>query len=154
MIKLTRNKNEAVLPQALVNRIQKVVDNASDEMASENYAAGLKLFEKAWEMLPEPKVNWDYAVSLLGDLCQAHIEAGMLTKAKKWHSLLLKSPYTDIDVQPFALGAEIYFGLGKLEDALQLLGILEKMGGARAMKTVPKDVRDFYLQHSRTSGKA
>ena len=144
-MKLQRNRSKARLEEEIVSKLQEVQDAASDKMSAGESDDGIRLFEKAWQMLPEPKLDWDYAVSILRNLCIACIDAGKFEAGKKWHDKLLKAPFADMDSDPYELGGTIYYHLGDLEKAFEFLKMDIEVGGKRNLKLLEPEIRKFYL---------
>lgn len=148
MVNFKRNRSEAQLPEDVVDKIQAVQDAAAEKMGEGDTQAGIRLFEEAWKMLPEPKLDWDYSVSLLGNLCIACIEAGKYDLARKWHGMLLKTPFSDIDSAPFELGGTIYYHLNEFDKAYEFLKLNFEVGGKFVLKLLEPDIRKFYLERA------
>ena len=105
------------LPDKVYERIQ-VLSNKGDTLAEEcNYPAALEQYWAAWDLLPEPKTNWQAATWLLGAIGDANFLGGDYTAGRDNLSLAMRCP--DAIGNPFLhlrLG-QCQFELGNLDRA-------------------------------------
>jgi hypothetical protein len=144
MIEYKRNTSEKTLPENEQSKYQAIVDEIDEDMS---FSEQMTLLTKAWDMLPEPKLDWDYSVSLLRFFCMTCIEHEEFNEGEKWIKRLLESPYTEIDADPFEYGGIIFYKTNKLNEALQMLRKFESLTGNRGIRSLPPDVRKFYQEY-------
>lgn len=143
MLDNKRNTSDNKLPESQALKIQEIVDQIEENMT---FSERLSLLKKAWGMLPQAKLDWDYSVSLLRFFCMECIEAGEYKEGEKWLELLFKSPFTDVDPAPYEFGGIILYKLGRLDESFSMIARLENLMGNRGLRGLPPDVRNFYVK--------
>ncbi len=130
------------LSKQIFKEVVKICDRAVEFEDAGDYGKTIELYESAWAMIPDPKLKHDYSVMLLGDICMTCLGAGDLDKAKTWHSMLMKAPYTNLHTHQFELGAIVYFRLGEFDIAMDYLRLFVMKG--RRLSDLDSDVKKFY----------
>ena len=62
----------AELPDAVYDRVTELSSTGNDLMDAGDYDAAIEQFTAAWNLLPEPKDEWEAATWLLAGLADAH----------------------------------------------------------------------------------
>jgi hypothetical protein len=141
------NITKKILPSTEQVKYQVIVDQIRTDMSFDEQ---LKILLSAWEMLPEPKLEWDYSVSLLKFLCNLCIKFEKFEESEQWLDLLMKSPMPELDTMPYVYGGIIMFHLGRFSEAMQMLSKAHEKRGNRALQSLPSEVRKFF--NSRRGG--
>lgn len=135
------NIAKKILPPTEQRKYQEIVDQIRVDMIfNEQFA----ILSHAWEMLPEPKLEWDYSVSLLKFLCNLHIKFERFEESEAWLDLLMKSPMPELDTMPYVYGGVIMFHLGRFSEAMQMLTKAHDKRGNRALQSLSPEVRKFF----------
>ncbi|HMF19790.1 MAG TPA: hypothetical protein VKE98_21475 [Gemmataceae bacterium] len=99
------------------DRIQALCAEGDALAEKENFPAALKKYWAAWDLLPEPKVNWEAATWILGAIGDANFLASDFVAGRDNLSMAMQCP--DAIGNPFLhlrLG-QCQFELGNLERA-------------------------------------
>jgi hypothetical protein len=107
----------AELDEDTADRIQTLCDEGDALAEKEKYPAALKRYWAAWDLLPEPKINWEAATWILGAIGDANFLAGDFVAGRDNLSMAMQCP--DAIGNPFLhlrLG-QCQFELGSLERA-------------------------------------
>lgn len=56
--------------------IDALAQQGNDRMDEEDYLGAVELFDRAWDLLPEPKTQWPQATWLLASIGDAHVLRG------------------------------------------------------------------------------
>jgi tetratricopeptide (TPR) repeat protein len=89
-----------------------------DELASQGaYRDAIKIYNKGWELLPEPKSDWSAATWLLAAIADAAYLGGFLTSARQALDYVMSCP--DAIGNPFLhlRRGEVLFEQGELDAA-------------------------------------
>lgn len=105
-------------------------EKGNHQMDEENYAAAAEWFQKAYDVLPEPKEDWEATGYITASLGDALFSEGKFAEALK-QLLIANTFYGTENSNPFVLLrlGEAYFELGEEEKALEhLLGAYQMEG--------------------------
>ena len=107
----------AQLSDKVHERIQALCAKGDAFADDENYAAGLRTFWEAWDLLPEPRTDWEAATWILGAIGDANFLSGDFAAGRDNLSMAMRCP--DAVGNPFLhlrLG-QCQFELGNLDRA-------------------------------------
>ena len=155
-VKPDGNENENVLANELFARWPRNLNSQRMEFVEATPIYDLMFageFEKAWELVPEPKLNWNVGVDIATASCSAALKKGKLSEAKELLENLLKSAYGDLDASPFELGGQIFFELGDFDTAFLFFEHLDKEWGKRGFPSDKKYLKFFQEQKVLRKGK-
>lgn len=98
---------------------------------------------KAWNSIPEPRTEYEYADSMTTGLAQFFRDTGQAGKAKPWVELAREiygeDPYIDF------LAATVHYGAGEFDDAYVLFDNLFQQFRRRPFQGEDPAYLDFYL---------
>ena len=131
---------------ALEEEIVSVIELGNSLNTGGDHAAALREYEKAWVLMPEPKLEWEMIGSwLAGSFYTAYFNLSDFKNAKYWAELQLKAENSEIDTAPLIDLGMACFELGDNEESYRYLDKAYQYGKARAFKERPKKYLDFYL---------
>jgi tetratricopeptide (TPR) repeat protein len=113
-----------------------------------------KYFLSAWQCIPEPKVEYDYAQSLSGGIVEFYRETGQYQKAKHWIEIMRSaykfpeaSEHSNDYVDFFA--ATVFYETGEFEVAFSIFDKQFKKYKARPFQGEDKKYLEFYMEESK-----
>lgn len=78
------------LPTEIQNRIEELCDEGETVLADGGFDIAASRFQEAWAILPEPRCDWDCAVSILAAIGDAHFFRRDFAECKKWLMRILR----------------------------------------------------------------
>src|SRR6516225_11632831 len=135
----------AELDEDTADRIQTLCDEGDALAEKEKYPAALKRYWAAWDLLPEPKINWEAATWILGAIGDANYLGGDFVAGRDNLSMAMHCP--EAIGNPF-----LHLRLGQCQFEL---GNLDRAGDelARAYMGAGKDIfegEDKYFEFLKT----
>lgn len=131
---------------ALEEKIVSLIELGNSLNTDKDHASALCEYEKAWALLPEPKLEWEMIGSwLVGSFYTAYFGLSDFESAKYWAELQLKAENSDIDTAPLIDLGMVCFELGDNDASYRYLNKAYQYGKERAFKERPKKYLDFYL---------
>jgi tetratricopeptide (TPR) repeat protein len=131
---------------ALEEKIVSIIEFGNSLNTDGDHISALREYEKAWALMPEPKLEWDMIGSwLAGSFYTAYFGLSDFENAKHWAELQLKAENSDIDTAPLIDLGMVCFELGDNEASYRYLDKAYQYGKERAFKERPKKYLDFYL---------
>ncbi|WP_455929040.1 hypothetical protein [Pseudomonas fluorescens] len=108
------------------------------------------LYQKAWSLLPEPKLEWTPLSSwVTGSLFNLHFDNGEFNTAELWAQKTLEGRESDIDTGPLINVGMVSLELGRSAEAYKYFDDAYKFGKARAFQERPKKYINFYLDEKK-----
>ena len=105
------------------------------------------MYQKAWDLLPEPKLEWTPLSSwVTGSFFNLHFDNGDFETAKDWAQKTLDGRESDIDTGPLINLGMVYFELEDYSQAYKYFDDAYSFGKARAFQERPKKYLKFYLE--------
>lgn len=131
--------------EKLEETIVSAVEKGNELHDSKSYEEALDEYNKAWEMLPEPKLGWEIASWIAACIYSAYFDMTSFTKAKEWAEVALQTRSSDIDTSPLIDLGMVCYELGQYDESYKYFDDAYIYGKARAFKERPKKYLDFYL---------
>lgn len=78
------------LPPEIQDRIEDLCDAGEAAMADGEFDVAVMKFQEAWATLPEPRCDWDCAISILAAIGDAHFFRRSFAECKKWLMQVLR----------------------------------------------------------------
>lgn len=124
--------------------------NSMDEEGKKSEA--LAAYEKAWELLPQNKLNWEPLSAWIStSLYNLYLDNYDFKRAKEWAKAALESRSSELDTGPIVnLGIACY-ELHEEEEAYKYFDTAYSFGKERAFKERPKKYINFYLNKSKNN---
>ena len=136
------------LPLNLRDKIDALYISAYEALEKKDLNTAKEQAENAWELLPEPKFNWDVTLSFVSGICEMYKELGFYEKSHKIVDELLNSDHLDdYDDGPIFLKGAIYFEQGKLELAKEWFDKANTISKGRCFVSQPKKYKAFYSEY-------
>ncbi|MBB1304351.1 hypothetical protein [Pseudoalteromonas sp. SR43-5] len=136
------------LPVELRDKIDELYIFAFQALERKDFITAKEQAEKAWELLPEPKFDWDVTLSFVSGICEMYKE---LELHKEAHAILDElfefgnlKPYQD---GPIFLRGAIYFEQGELELAKVWFDKANTISKGRCFVSQPKKYKTFYSEY-------
>lgn len=117
-----------------------------------DFDAAVARFQEAWDLLPDPKLSWDYYGQILTrELSSACIESGDLSAAAAWVERFDEaySPHSDASrmLVDFAK-AKLFYRAGQQDLAWAYFDAIYKVKGKRVFEREDDAYYEFYRGHS------
>lgn len=109
------------------------------------YEEALDEYNKAWELLPEPKLEWEIASWIAACIYKVYFDMAAFSKAKVWAEIALRTRASDINTAPLINLGIVCYELGQFDESYKYFDAAFSYGKARAFKERPKKYLDFYL---------
>ena len=105
-------------------------------------------FLDAWRLLPEPKIEYDYAQSLSRGLVIFYRDTKQFEKAEEWLGVVRDAygPGPDVDVE--FLAATVYYDAGMLDDAFAIFDTAYKKFRQRLFQGEDRKYLQFYRERA------
>ncbi|WP_296136395.1 hypothetical protein [uncultured Tessaracoccus sp.] len=132
----------------LETRLDALINEGHDARDAGDPAAAVARWEQAWELLPDPKLEWDYyGQALTLDLTKACLEAGDVARAATWCERLDEA-YAPHDETSRMLvdfeKAKLLFRGGQPDLAHAYFDAIYKVKGKRVFDGESPDYYEFY----------
>jgi len=106
-------------------------------------------FLLAWSVIPEPKIDYDYAQSLSRGLVTFYRDVKEYNKAKSWTTVMAEMYGSASDPSVQFLTATVYFDAGELNQAFELFQPLYASFGKRPFEGADKKYLDFVRRRAK-----
>lgn len=134
------------LPEALRTRIDSLLraageaERRGDLLSSEDYSL------RAWEVLPEPKLNWDFYSNIMPrDNLIFYRDSKQFEKAMHWLEITRESYGPERDDMVEFLAATLWLEMGEFDKAFEEFDRQYKGSRTRPFQGKDKKYLDFYL---------
>lgn len=131
--------------QNLEALIVSTVEKGNELHSRKSYDGALKEYFIAWELLPEPKLDWEIASWIAACIYSAYFDIAAFTKAKEWAEVALRTRGSDIDTAPLIDLGMVCFELESFDESYNYFDAAYNYGKARPFKGKPKKYLEFYL---------
>ncbi len=139
----------ANVPTNIEQQIKSILDNSNELIKCCDFGKAESLLLKAWFLLPEPKLSWDYHPQILAKLlmnCYTHLkDAG---KAHDWMITVreaYEAPHIGDDPCVDFWEAQMNYELGLQEEAFNSFHSIYKKFKKRPFKGRDSKYLDFYF---------
>lgn len=140
---------------ALEERLDVLINEGFDARHAGDVRGAVAKWSEAWDMLPEPKLQWDYyGQALTLDLTKACIECDDLSAAATWVERLDEaySPHNDtsrmlVDFEK----AKLFHKAGQHDLAYAYFDAIYKVKGKKVFDDTSPDHYEFYRSYSPTT---
>ena len=82
------------------SEINSFVEKGNEFHDDKKYVEALEQYQKAWQALPEPKLEWELANWISACIYSAYFDLAVYAEAKKWGETTLRTRGSDIDTAP------------------------------------------------------
>ena len=134
-------KENKKLEDAIISTVEK----GNEFHDSKSYEDALDEYNKAWGLLPEPKLEWEIASWIAACIYSAYFDMAVFPKAKEWAEVALQIRASDIDTAPLIDLGMVCYELEQYDESYKYFDDAYSYGKARAFKERPKKYLDFYL---------
>lgn len=111
-----------------------------------------RLLLRGWELIPEPKVEYDRAQSTVSVLVDHYRDHGNPTEAKRWLPVL-ETAYGHDDPSFRMSSGTVAFVAGELDDAYRIFDALYRAWGKRPFEGMDPKYLRFYLDRKKPRAK-
>lgn len=145
-------KNLADEDPSLADEIMTAMTSGNDLDDKNKKTAAQALYQKAWDLLPEPKLEWTPLSSwVTGSIFNLHFDNGDFKAAEPWAQKTLEGRESDIDTGPLINVGMVLLELGRSAEAYKHFDEAYSFGKARAFQERPKKYLNFYLDEKKKS---
>lgn len=107
----------------------------------------VKVLLQAWDLLPQPKEQWDESYYLASYLIDSYLNVQNPAKANEWVEILVNcDPERDDDGERELFAGVVAYELGDFEKAKKNFAIADKESNGRNFKKVDSKYLKFYKQ--------
>ena len=138
-------------PQQIVEQIYEHGKNGREALKRGAIDEAELHFLNTWNLIPEPKLEHDYAQSLSGGLVSFYKDTRQFEKAKKWLEIMKQAYGPEPNDHVEFVSGTVHFEANELDDAFQSFDKLYKKYKQRPFQGYDKKYLDFYKK--RASGK-
>ena len=136
----------------LADKIMAIMASGNDLDEQNKKLEAQALYQQAWDLLPEPKLEWSPLSSwVTGSFFNLHFDNGDFKAAKPWAQKTLDGRESDIDTGPLINLGMVFFELGKPTEAYKYFDEAYGFGKARAFQERPKKYLNFYMDEKKKS---
>lgn len=111
----------AHLDEAIQNEIMRLCSAGFNSAKEQQYTTALETYRTAWELLPEPKLEWNVAVWIQGALGDAYFLMGQYGTAREHLELALRCVDADHIAFLHMRYGQTLFELGELDRAAEAM---------------------------------
>jgi tetratricopeptide (TPR) repeat protein len=137
---------------ALEPVLDELINEGHDARDAGDSDGALARWHEAWDLLPEPKLKWDYyAQTITRDLANLCLETGRLREAARWVERLddACSPHTQASrLAVDFVKAKLHYRAGERDLAWTYFDAAHKAGGRRPFQGEQPEYYDFYRSHT------
>jgi tetratricopeptide (TPR) repeat protein len=138
----------------LEQNIISIVEDGNVFNVNKNYSSALQNYQKAWALLPEPKLEWELiSLWLSGSFYTTYFNLKDYENAKIRAHSKLAATSSDIDTGPYIDLGMVYYELGQYDEAYKYFNAAYECGKTRAFKERPKKYLEFYLKETQQKDK-
>jgi tetratricopeptide (TPR) repeat protein len=133
------------LKQPLRKNVEKLINDSDEEYYKGNYINSIKLLERAWDALPEPKEIYDDSFHLCKFIVETYLLIKDYNKAKVWANRIMKCDLERIDSgEREFLHGKIHFELNEFDDARKFFKIASQKSEGRCFEDEDKKYFKFF----------
>lgn len=140
----------------MVQPLQKEIDSAVTAERNKafefkkqnNYQSAEKHYLKAWELLPEPKYDWDSSQILIYRISDFYLEWRKFEQALAWAKQVFDTKPLAGDGTPYITLGRIYFEAGDMDQAFSNFEKAFELAGKRAYDGEDKKYLEFYKKRA------
>jgi tetratricopeptide (TPR) repeat protein len=136
------------VPADIVARMNEKNASAREARQRGDSAEAEKCFLEAWSLLPEPKIDYDYAQSLSRVLVNFYRDTGQSDKAKKWLEVMRQAYGPEPDPSVEFMAGTVYFEAGELDAAFKIFDALHKKFKQRPFQGKDEKYLEFYKKRA------
>lgn len=133
-------------------QLDDLINEGFDARDAGDHATAVARWRDAWELLPEPKLQWDYyGQTLTRELTNSTIEAGDLSQSAEWVERLDEAytPHSDASrMLVDFVKAKLYYRAGEPDLAWAYFDAIYKVKGRRAFEGEDPAYYEFYTSHT------
>jgi tetratricopeptide (TPR) repeat protein len=130
----------------LADEIMAIMASGNDFDERNKKTEALALYQQAWDLLPEPKLEWTALSSwVTGSFFNLHFDNGDFKASEQWAQRTLDGRESDIDTGPLINVGMVFLELGKNAQAYKYFDEAYRFSKARAFQERPKKYLNFYL---------
>ncbi|HBX2114123.1 tetratricopeptide repeat protein [Klebsiella aerogenes] len=127
------------------SKVNSFVEKGNELHDDKKYAQALEQYKKAWNILPEPKPEWQVANWISANIFSAYFDLGDYNEAKKWGEMTLQTRGSEIDTAPSIDLGMVCYELEQFDEAYKYFNDAYSYGKERAFKGRPKKYLEFFL---------
>jgi tetratricopeptide (TPR) repeat protein len=137
------------LDEKLNSKVTRLANEGDKKAEKEDWEGQIKSYLKAWELIPEPKVEWDGGTWILGGIAEAFYQKGDLDEARKYFAEALKCYQGQENCFILFRLGQLSYDEGDLKNAKTYLKKSWDLSEGRQFIGQPKKYRDFLLAKKR-----
>ena len=117
-------------------QIESIIDESNKEFDRKKYIQSIKLLDKAWELLPEPKGGYSESYHIALYASETYLLIKDTSKAKEWADIIKKCGLNRIDSgEREFLSGKVAFESGDLDKAKQFFEIANRKSEGRCFSS-------------------
>lgn len=127
-------------------RVASLIEKGNEFHDYKKYTEALEQYHKAWQALPEPKLEWDIASWISACMYSAYFDLADYAEAKTWGETTLRTCGSDIDTAPLIDLGMVCYELNQFEEAYKYFNDAYNYGKERAFQDRPRKYLEFFLR--------
>lgn len=128
------------------SEINSFVEKGNEFHDDKKYAEALEQYRQAWQALPEPKFESEFANWIAACMYSAYFDLEDYDEAKKWGETTLRTRESDIDTAPSIDLGMVCYELNQFDEAYKYFNDAYNYGKERTFQDRPKKYLKFYLR--------
>lgn len=136
-------------------QIDDLLKQSGDKFSADDLAGSLQVALKAWDLIPEPKSEWDYyPQSLSSGFIQDYVDLGDKENVAKWAAIMAEM-YDDPNHEDHLVlmtEGEAMYKLGDKDRAYYIFGRIHEIYGRKGFAGEQSRYLDFYLKEKAARG--
>lgn len=117
----------AVLEDSLDEKLSQLMDEEYQLWLKKDYQGQQTLLYAQWDLLPEPKGQWDESVTVARSFIDHFLTIGEIEEVKKWSEIFFRcDPESDLSGERELYAGIAAYELGNFEEARKYFDIVQK----------------------------
>jgi tetratricopeptide (TPR) repeat protein len=133
-------KMKTLSDNKLEKEIIAIVEIGNQYHDKKDFTNALNKYNDAWQLLPEPKLDWEIASWISKCIYSAYFDLSDFITAKKWGVISLQTRGSNINTGPLINLGMVCYELDQLEEAYKYFDEAYKYGKARAFQERQKNI--------------
>jgi tetratricopeptide (TPR) repeat protein len=139
------------LDPAIIEQVDAEINKGYELKQRGDFVGAEKHYRKAWDLVPDPKYNWDISDSILLRIARFFRDKKDFDEAKRWirlvfdHCVILPG-----EGQPDLIAGTIYYEAGERDLARKYLERAYKISKGRSFQTEDIKYLKFVKEHTTT----
>ncbi len=138
-------------PEPIKENISAISGRGREAWLAGDLAAAEREFMTAWDLVPEPKTNYDYGQIMSRAIVMFYRDTKQFEKANRWLDVMREAYGPEPNASVEFIAATVDLESGHLDEAFERFDALHKQFGQRPFQGQKPDYLKFYKQRATAS---